>query len=106
MTGNGIPDLPEGVGLSDVEDHAVTIQLAGQLINTTSNYLTADAGSEAEKAAEDYLDVLASKISESPDAAGRVLLCLASLVVGTAEQDQVQAWFTEQSQHIMDALGR
>ena len=108
MTGNGIPapdaDLPEGVGLEDVQDHAVTIQLAGQLINATSEYLTADAGSEAEQVAEDYLDMLASKISDSPDAAGRVLLMLASMLVGVAEQDKVQAWFSEQSAHIMAVL--
>lgn len=108
MTGNGIPatgpELPEGVGREDVEDHAVTIQLAGQLINATSEYLRAKDGSEAEKAAEDYLDMVASKISESPEAAGRVILALASLLVQAADQEQVQAWFTEQSEHIMAVL--
>ncbi|WKW87085.1 hypothetical protein SEA_NICOLE72_48 [Microbacterium phage Nicole72] len=109
MTGNGIPasgpDLPEGIDRSDVEDHAVTVQLAGQLINSTSAYLTAPTGSPEEKAAEDYLDMLASRIASSPDAAGRVLLAMASLLVGTADQDEVQKWFTEQSAHIMAVLG-
>lgn len=115
MTGNGIPEptpepekvigeLPEGVGIEDVEEHAVTLQLAGELINRTSGYLGAEAGSAEEGMAERLLDELATKISDSPKAAGSVLLCLASVVVNASDQDAVQRWFTEQAEHVKAAL--
>lgn len=108
MTGNGIPDtsggLPDGFTPDDVADHAVTLQMASMLINATSAYLEAPEGEDSE--AEANLDGLAQRLSGSPEAAGRVLLCLASVLVATAPQDDVQAWFTEQAQRVAEALGQ
>ena len=115
MTGNGIPEptpepekvmgeLPEGVGIEDVEEHAVTLQVAGELINRTSAYLSTEQGTPEEVTAERMLEALADKISGSPKMAGSVVLCLASLIVNASDQVAVQTWFTEQAEHVKAAL--
>ncbi|QGJ92718.1 hypothetical protein QDA04_gp48 [Microbacterium phage Megan] len=109
MTGNGIPDtsaagLPDGFTPDDVADHAVTLQMSSMLINATSAYLEAPTGEDGE--AEANLDGLAQRLSASPEAAGRVLLCLASVLVATAPQEDVQAWFSEQAERVKEALGQ
>jgi truncated hemoglobin YjbI len=112
MTGNGIPapdeepkgTLPEGVELTDVEDHAVTLHLAGEFVNRTSDYLSAQPGSAEEAQAERMLDSLAERVADSPKASGSVLLCLASVLVSVGRQDEVQAWFTEQAEQVAAAL--
>lgn len=97
-------DLPEGVTRADIEEQAVTITAAAELLNSASEYLSAESGTPEEALAERRLDALAQRIASSDKMAGTVLLALASLVVSVAEADAVQEWFTYQGARITEAL--
>lgn len=98
-------DLPEGVGMPDVRNHAVNVSIAGSLVNLTGKYLTAEEGSPAEAEAETELNDFIERIVDfGPEVAGGVLLIFASLVTQTGDESTVQAWFDEQGQQIAAAL--
>lgn len=98
-------DLPEGVEVADVENHAITLRVAGELINATSRYLGSAADTPEEVLAERMLNALAERLASSETMAGSVLLCLASALVNTADNDLLQAWFNEQAARVNAVLG-
>lgn len=104
MTGNGIP---AGLGEGDIRRHASIVGMAGALINQTSAYLDAPDGSASETANEDQLSAMVEGLlSELPREADiALIMVLLSVIIATADEAEVQAWFDFQAQKIKEALG-
>ncbi|QNL30263.1 hypothetical protein SEA_CLEARASMUD_53 [Microbacterium phage ClearAsMud] len=97
--------LPEGFDVEDARTHALSLSIVGNLLNHTGAYLTAEPGTEAEREAEDELNEFVERITMlGPITTGKALLVFASLVTATGDQEQVQAWFTEQSDKVAPFL--
>lgn len=99
-------ELPEGVGVEDVREFAMVHSLCANLINLQSDYLTSEAGTPEEEIAEQALATLSETITGLGDeTVGTVILSLVHLVVNTADEEKVQAWFDNQAALIKAALG-
>lgn len=88
-----------------VLNHAAVLGLTGELLNVTALYLNAPDGSNDEQEHEDALAAhLAAMIALGDDAISNMLLAMASLIIATSPEAQVQAWFDDQAQHIQETL--
>lgn len=100
-------DLPEGVSIPDVYEHARNLSLAANMITLAGAYLTSDEGTEAEaRAEEEWSSLLDNVLASGPELAGGLILALASVITQTGDQERVQAWFDEQAEHVKQALSR
>lgn len=88
-----------------VLSHAAIMGLAGGLLNATALYLNAPDGSNEEQVLEDELATeLAAAVMLGDEAVSNLLLALSSLVVATAPEADVQAWFDNQADRIQEVL--
>jgi hypothetical protein len=97
--------MSEPIDKRTVMSHAGIVGLSGELLNIAGAYLGAPEGTEEEQAAEDALTAfLTGVVTLDDDSMSNLLLALASLIVATAPQDDVQAWFDNQAERIAEAL--
>jgi hypothetical protein len=98
-------DLPEGIGLPDVIEHAAVVGILAGLINSASAYMNAPDGSEEEARFEGVLTLnIAQAMTISEDQMANLLLAACSLIVAVAPEEDAQAWFTHQDEKIQEAL--
>jgi hypothetical protein len=98
-------ELPEGIDLTIVSSHALSIQITGQLINLTAEYMRAPQGSGEEELKEEELsDALETVTNMPPQIVGNALLALLSLIVEVSEPAEVQEWFDRQHRNIKEAM--
>jgi hypothetical protein len=97
--------LPEGVELADLQDHAQHVILAGQLINMTGMQLAAPEGSEEQAIAEMMLLRTVERLTSlHPSDVGNVVLILLNIIQGIGSQEEVQRWFDEQLESVKELL--
>lgn len=98
-------ELPEGVDRDTVKSHVTSIQICGQLINLTAEYMRAPLGSGEEELKEQVLsDALEMVCSMPSQVIGNALLALLSLIIEVSDPAEVQEWFDNQQDKINEAL--
>jgi len=99
-------ELPEGVDRAAVMSHVTSIQIIGQLINMTAEYMRAPEGSGEEEVQEQMLSDTLEVVCNMPEnIVGNALLALLSLIVEVSDPKDVQEWFDHQQHKISEAMG-
>lgn len=90
---------------NEARAHSMVVGAVGHLINLTSAYLNSEDGSDAEAEANEVLAQAVATFGEGNLFASDMLLCMASLIVAVAPEEQTQEWFDHQAQKIAETLG-